>query len=279
MPTLTSLKESLQNIAQNNYSIPANIEPFELALEMMNYIGSPDNQLRDDLIYTALATWILDHNLFAHEQLRQLLLITLDDQHLFYAIGETNTDTVFTRSFSVLLLPLILITHREKPFLTQSEVQQIKVSLLKYLSEEKDLQGYVVDKGWAHAVAHIGDAFDDLAQCLEIEAIDLLEILEAIGVKMCVDTTPYVYEEDERMTTAVISILERQVLDETEIVNWIQSFALSVQDTESFPESYKHLNAKNFLRSLYFRMCQKDMSKNLIQVVSDTLHGISKYKD
>ena len=279
MSTTADLKEQLQTIASDDFSIPEHIEPFTLALEMMDHIGSPSGELRDDLIYTAFATWILDHNLFDSDQLRQLLVITLDDQHIFYSIGETNTDSVFTRSFSILLLPLILIAHREKPFLTKLEVRQIKKRLLQCLSEEKDLRGYVVGKGWAHTIAHVGDAFDDLAQCLEIESADLLEILKAITAKICIDIIPYVYAEDERMTTAVVTILERQLLDEGDVENWIRSFATLVQKTERLPTSFKHLNAKSFLRSLYFRMCQQNMEKKLMQVVSNTLHEISYYKD
>ncbi|MDD5369725.1 MAG: hypothetical protein PHQ40_11605 [Anaerolineaceae bacterium] len=91
------LKEQLQAIAQNNYLLPENIQAFPLALDMLDQIGSPDSELRDDLIYSSSATWILRLHLFNGDQLRQLLSIALDDQHLFYAIGETNTDSVFTR--------------------------------------------------------------------------------------------------------------------------------------------------------------------------------------
>ncbi|MCB8951236.1 MAG: DUF2785 domain-containing protein [Ardenticatenales bacterium] len=246
---------------------------------MMDHIGSPDKQLRDDLIYTAFATWILENHLFDSDQLHQLLMIALDDQHIFYFIGETNTDSIFTRSFSVLLLPLILIAHRQKPFLPKSEITRIKERLLQYLFAEKDLRGYVEGKGWAHAVAHVGDVFDDLAQCLEVESADLSEILEAIAAKICVDSIPYVHEEDERMTTAVVSILRRQLLDETDVENWIRSFATRVQKTEPSPANHTHLNVKNFLRSLYFRMYQQDIEEKLTQAVAETLHEISYYKD
>lgn len=279
MYTEIYLKEQLHAIAQNKFSVPPSIEPFELALNMVNHIGSSDSQLRDDLIYTAFATWILDYKLFNNGQLSQLLFSALDDKHMFYCIGEKNTDSVFMRSFSVLLLPLILIANRERPFLTKSDIQHIKTKLLQYLDGEKDLRGYVEESGWIHAIAHVADAFDDLAQCPELEASDLQEILEAISVKMCVGDKPYVYEEDERMTTAVIRILERQVLGEAETEKWVRNFVILLQQIKPNPKSYEHFNVKNFLRSLYFRMYQKNAFEKLCQTINETLSEISHFKD
>lgn len=104
-----SLKETLLTIRANSFLAPPHA--FELALEMVTHIGSPDPQLRDELIYSTFSHWI-EEGVLSPEQLQELLAIALDDQHLFYRIGESGTDSVFTRSFSVLLLPLILILHR-----------------------------------------------------------------------------------------------------------------------------------------------------------------------
>jgi len=271
------LKVQLQIIAQKNFSIPAGIDQFALALKMMSYIGSTDSELRDDLVYTTFATWILKQHLFNNAQLRQLLFMVLDCQYIFYGIGETDTDSVFTRSFSVLLLPLILISHREKPFLTRWEIGEVKTALLKYLEQERDLRGYVAGKGWAHAVAHAADALDDLAQCPEMGSTDLLDILNVIAAKMCEGSIPYIYEEDERMVTAVISVLNRHLVGEEDIEKWMRGFALSVKKSKRSPLNYRHLNVKNFLRSLYFRMRQKSMDEKLILKVSEILQKISHF--
>ncbi len=273
------LKEQLQAIAQNNFSVPPEIESFELALNMIDHIGSSDSQLRDDFIYTAFATWILDNKMFKDEQLKRLLFIALDDKHMFYCIGEKYTNSVFTRSFSVLLLPLILIANREKPFLSESDIQHTKEKLLQYLHDEKDLRGYVEEGGWVHAVAHVADAFDDLAQCQELGVSDLREILKAISAKICIGDTPYVHEEDERMTTAVIRIMERDLLAEADIEKWVKDFGVSLQRIKQNAVSYEHFNAKNFLRSLYFRMYQKNMMEKIRQAINEVLSEISHFKD
>ena len=149
----TELKEKLQKLAQNGFRFAENEDVSEIIPEMLNHIGSTDSYLRDDLIYSAFGTWILRYDVIDHEKLREMLPIILGDQHLLYRLGEQNTDSVFRRSFSALLLPLLLISHRSKPFFTPAEIYQIKEKLLYFLKNEKDHRGYIPEKGWAHAVA------------------------------------------------------------------------------------------------------------------------------
>ncbi|MCP4362443.1 MAG: DUF2785 domain-containing protein [Chloroflexi bacterium] len=252
-----ALKDQLIELANNKFVLPAQADAFQRTLEMMPHIGSPDSELRDDLIYTCLATWILDDpELFTEEQFKELLALALDEEHLFYRLGEQNTDSVFRRSFSMLLLPLILIAHRQRPFLTQAEVRQVKTQVLDYLSREQDLRGYVTadDKGWAHTVAHAADALDDLAQCKELEADDLGDILNGIQGKVAVSEKVYQFEEDERLVIPALACLGRKLLKEPDVKNWLNSFVSLAQETEPFPACYRRaMNVKLFLRSLYFR--------------------------
>src|SRR5512135_2288376 len=120
----TELKEKLQRAAQNDFRLSENENLSELIPEMLHHIGSTDSDLRDELIYSAFGTWILHHNAIDSQQLRRILPIALDEQHMLYKLGEQNTDSVFTRSFSVLLVPLLLIAHRTHPFLSTPEIDQ-----------------------------------------------------------------------------------------------------------------------------------------------------------
>ncbi|MCM3081790.1 DUF2785 domain-containing protein [Brevibacillus invocatus] len=246
-----SLKEQLLAIQSNEVEAPSNT--FELVLEMTANIGSPDPELRDELIYSTFSKWILDGVLSA-EEMKKLLHIILDDQHLFYGIGETGTDSVFTRAFSVLVIPLILIAHKKRPFLQEEDIHELKERIFNYVEQEKDLRGHVDEKGWAHAVAHAADALDDLAQCPELDKSDLLKILDLIRAKVTVTQTTYIHAEDERMVTAVMSVLDRNVLNNEEILLWINSFSdLLVAD--SYIDAYaQKINLKYFFRSLYFRL-------------------------
>lgn len=272
------LKEKLQALAQNEFRPSENEDLSELIPAMLNYIGSTDSYLRDDLIYSAFGTWILRYSALSPEQLRNLLLIILDESHMLYKIGEQDTDSVFTRSFSVLVLPLLLITHRSHLLFSAPEINRIKKQLLYYLENEKDHRGFVHEKGWAHAIAHAADALDDLAQCAEMNKSDLAEILEAIRKVICIESACYIYSEDERMVTAVIAVLGRNLLSDVEITQWVEGFSDLVLTINTGPE--KHIirtNVKNFLQSLYFRLQWEQMTIKFDTPINQTLRRINPF--
>jgi hypothetical protein len=272
------LKEKLQTLAQNKFRLSTNEELVMLIPDMLLHIGATDSFLRDNLIYTAFATWILDYKILSPEQLRSLLEQVLDKQHMFQNIGEKDTDTVFRRSFSVLLLPLILIKHRSQPFLTQAEIYQVKEKLLCYISSEKDRRGFVGNKGWAHAIAHAADALDDLVQCTDIGENDLREILMAIKNVFSTEDIAYTCGEDERMVTVATAIIKRQLLPDTEFTQWIHGFADPALNVKLMPQKVIiQTNIKNFLQSLYFRLQWEKLTEKYNTPISQTLHKISLF--
>lgn len=271
------LKERLNRISEDGFRVDSDKERFELALTAMAQIGSTDPELRDELIYTAFCFWILEQEAFTAVHLHQLFDLAIDENHLFYRLGEKGTDAVFTRSFSVLLLPLLLIAHRQRPYLTQPEIIKLKETVIRYLELEQDVRGYDAEKGWAHAVAHAADALDDLALCEELGAEDLRDILTAVQHKIGTNDYVFVHEEDERMVTAVTSLLSRQVLSEAEITNWIGSFAPFVAKMDAGPTSSRYLNVKNFLRSLYFRLCGQGEYEVICPVIFAAAKEIGRF--
>ncbi|MGD8192161.1 DUF2785 domain-containing protein [Brevibacillus ginsengisoli] len=246
---MTSLKEQLISIQQNNYQAPPHI--FEWVIQMVAQIGSLDDELRDDLIYSILSQWIQD-GVLTDEELSRLVSIILDDQHLFYQIGENGTDSVFTRSFSVLQIPVLLIRHRNQPFLTKEQVHEIKTKVFNYLQAEKDLRGYVEGKGWAHAVAHGADALAELAQANELEKEDLHTILKLVRSTVTTPQSMYTDEEDERMVKVAIRVWQRNLVTPEEMNAWVRS--LADLEGSGYTLRIRQVNTKSFLRSLYFRV-------------------------
>lgn len=164
-----NLKEKLILIKENGYQAPP--DTFQRVQEMINNIGSLDAELRDELICTTLSHWIPGDALNTNE-LKQLIPVVLDKNHLLYKLGETNVDSVFTRSFSMLVIPLLFMRHKKSPFLSREHIDQIKEKVFYNVQNERDYRGYDEEKGWAHAIAHAADALDDLAQCSELKKDD-----------------------------------------------------------------------------------------------------------
>jgi len=274
----SQLKEKLQGYSENNFLPPDDKTIGELVPAMLAHVGSVDPVLRDELIYSAFAIWIYRHKALKTEQLREILHVVLDDNHIHFKLGEQNTDSVFTRSFSALLIPLFLDAHRKQAFLSTDELHKIKDKLLYFFQNEKDLRGYVDKKGWAHAIAHASDAIDELSLCSEMSTSDLKEVLETIRFAAGKTIYSYSHLEEERMVTPVISVIDRKVLIEGEIINWIQSFEENVASVDTMPE--KQIiqgNVKNFLQSLYFRLRWGQKGNSLILAAENTLVKINPF--
>lgn len=251
------LLEKLRNIERNNYILEDNKNYFIYSLEMMDNIGSTNSILRDDLIYATLLHWI-SNGIFDFKELKYLLDISLDDDHLFYKLGEINEDSIFKRSFSVLVVALILHEHRKSPFLTNENLYDTKIQLIKYMIKESDLRGYIEIKGWAHSVAHCADALDELSKCSIFNKNDLIEILHSIKVKVYISNYVYIDEESERMVSVVESIFKSKKLDSSEILDWIQTFTIHCRDITYIEKFHMKVNIKSFLRSLYFRIFEEE---------------------
>ena len=271
-----NLKKILKEIKEDNYRIPANLDINEIVMEMMHEIGNTDTELRDELIYSIMNHWIIN-NKITTDKLKELLAISMDDKHLFFKIGEMNTDSVFTRSFSILLIPLILTNNRQHKFISESEIKNIYMKVADYFIREKDLRGYVKEKGWAHSVAHAADALDDLALCAKIGYKELLYILDIIKSKVCINNYIYINKEDERLVTAIISIFNRKIITNEEFCEWIKSFS-ELKRTGIYPEDHNLvINVKNLLRSLYFRLIRLDDTEMITEQIKDTLGEISNF--
>jgi hypothetical protein len=95
---------------------------------------------------------------------------------------------------------------------------------------------------------------------------------------MCRHERPYTHEEDERMVTAVLAAYKRQLIPNSEWEAWIRSFTEHAQKHDWSPENYQKLNAKNFLRSLYFRLMAQEAGEELGRPMVETLQALSNFK-
>ncbi|MDL5375621.1 DUF2785 domain-containing protein [Exiguobacterium mexicanum] len=241
---------------------------------MLHHIGSPDAELRDRLIYTLFYRFIIEDEQLTNEQLTGLFNSTLK-YHLFHSIGETASDTVFTRAFSTLLIALILYQDRQQGFLSEPDLEMLKAKLLAYLDCEIDTRGYVPTKGWAHSIAHVADAFDELVLHPSLDETEFGEILEALWDKVMFPTA-YLHDEDERLLNPIFALLERG-MDEHEIVVLLDGLPaqLSAQKQQLGPEQYWHVvhNMKTFLKSFFVKLY--DANRPMLQTaVFETLKQI-----
>ncbi|MCM3041512.1 DUF2785 domain-containing protein [Paenibacillus motobuensis] len=251
--TRLKLMTDLQRIEKEHYQLREGEQLQDFLALMLQYIGDPQPELRDDLICTTFYEWFHDENMLTETELHSLLAVLTDEQHLFYRIGSEDDPSVFTRAFSILPIALITERHRKQPFLDQAEFQHLKHSVLRYYKEEKDLRGYLPEGGWAHSAAHGADALDELVQCPESDAALQHEVLAAVQGMLHNGTQIFSEEEDERMATIVDTMIDKSLLPQQEIADWISGLTHCAELPQSRGPRIARVNSKNFLRSLYFR--------------------------
>jgi hypothetical protein len=83
MTTEQELKIQLQHIRENDYFVPEDKDAYPFAQILLDFIGSSDAELRDNLIYGTIARWI-NRGEFRHKELRGLLLQVLSTDALFH---------------------------------------------------------------------------------------------------------------------------------------------------------------------------------------------------
>ncbi len=268
------LKEELRRIAAGGYAVPEGASAEDVAERMLEAIGSTDPDLRDGLIYTTFARWIRA-DVFSPDEMTKLAATCAGETHLTYRIGEGESDAVFKRTFSILVLVELVRRHVREAYLEPEDVERVKDAIVAYLEREQDLRGYVEGKGWAHAVAHSADLLEQLAHCKELDSEDMQQMLDAIRGVMTTTRTAYVFGEDWRMAKAVLAMLREKRVTENQMGAWLRQFWRELRTPLPKPDvtrqTYRYTNGKNFLMNLHVRCLREQPPVDIADEVRNTL--------
>lgn len=244
-----TLKNVLIELKTRDFIIE-NLNINELVNEMLSNIGTLDFELRDDLIHIGFENLIANGSI-TDLKMKEILKICLDNNHLFYKIGEDDKHAIYTRSFSLLLIPQLLDRNLKSPFLDKVDIKLIKEKLVEYANKESDFSGYSIKYGWAHAAAHLADSLEALLK-YPIDTVDTNDILDIIKKMVKIDKIVYQYLEEERLIRPFMSILKKNVLEVKLVLNWLHDLS-EWEPKENWNLEFTVLyNVRNFFSSLYF---------------------------
>jgi len=212
-----------QGVITNEFKPPAGVPLLILLGELNTMLGSPDPELRDDIAYSVLATWIYRQRIVPVGERMRLLRSWQDN--LKAGIGEQGDEGVVLRSFSALALGVLAILDTEAPFLDRDAFSTLLASSLAYLKAEQDVRGFDARLGWLHSVAHTADLVKCLARGRHLQPQEQAVVLTAIADKLAAVSTPLVHGEDERLARAVLSIVGRPDFDEAAFAAWLTTMA------------------------------------------------------
>jgi len=250
-------KSFWRSILEADGAVPVGHTVAELTPELLSYLGSTDPFLRDEVAFEVLAAWIVRDRRYSPAEMR-----TLGDQlahNLKAGLGEQDTDSIFLRSYSALVLDKVIEADNWHTCLEAADIRRWMEEGLAYIVAERDLRGHVPGQGWAHAIAHAADLLWVLAQSRHTGARDLERILDAIAkrITMPVDHV-YLYNEDQRLAYAAMAVLQRDLLDVPTLDMWLGRMARPGSDWQqaflSPTSASAYHNTITFLHSLYFQL-------------------------
>lgn len=239
-------QDQWQHVIDHDYQLPEGISLHEATRELLDFLSSTDPFLRDTVGYFTLAAWI-ERGLYAPAELSGLLAWA--GENLRLGLGTSGHDSVFLRSFSVLILSEVVAFDARQPELSNAELNTAFEKTLQYLAGECDLRGYVPEKGWAHAVAHGADALMAFADHPETTPAQLEQILESV-LDLAGMAQVYLYNEEKRLARAAYSAITR--MDHFVVVHRMGAqLALVPEQWFMSPESAaSRLNLRGFFSDL-----------------------------
>jgi len=215
-------------IREHNFAVPEHESVGGLALEIADLAAETDPALRDNCGYEILAAWIYRDNLLSSDQLealrRKLLPVMISH------IGESETDTVFQRSFSALYMSILAAQDLRKPFLSAAAFKEMLDTALRCYADEKDLRGYVPKKGWAHATAHVADLLKFLGRDPRLSAEDQKKVVAAITQRCQTVSSVFVWGEDARIAAALLSLIHRKDFDASIFDGWFKALVAEYKE-------------------------------------------------
>jgi hypothetical protein len=239
-----------QSVVQNGYAPPAGASADELASELSHFLPSPDPELRDEFAYSILENWIYQKRIVSPPKLRALAVEWT--VNLRQGIGQAESDTLFQRSFSALMLSVLVARDNAEPFLTEAEFRELLAGALRYLQDEKDERGYDEHIGWMHSAGHTADLLQSLASSRYFTRADQAAVLPAVLRKLQDAPVVFTFGEDERYARALLAIVMRDDFDLEGFRAWAAR-ATPVFPAEALPPVSKlrsYQNVKNTLAKL-----------------------------
>jgi hypothetical protein len=244
----------------------------ELTTELTTMLGDTDPRRRDDIARELLGAWVSDG-------VYDDLLEGLGDgmaTGLLVGLGENGTDSVFRRSFSALVLSACIARDNAARLLPGETLLGWGDRLAGWLLREQDLRGYVVGKGWAHAVAHGADGVGALAASTAFGGPELTVLLDVLADRLLAPTDHrFVHGEDDRLARASMEVLRRDGVPLEAVERWLDRLAAAAVLVHDDPgtDPYRVAgNVRGFLKALHLQLalsarppaCRADLLLTLI---------------
>ena len=224
--------------------------------EICEALKSKDSILRDQLAPHLVMNCIQSESV-SEEVLKGLVEHLISEDFLFNSIGTKLNDTIFIRSNAALWLTIIFQSNNVLSFLTGEEAKELFEKISTYLYKEKDVRGFVEEKGWANAITNAMNLYITIVQDDAFEWRFVPTILAGISKAIQSD---YVFVNDEEAKFAhFIQSLTKIDYPEDILIEWIEQLydrlQYQVYEEGYTPEFYKgKTNLTHTMQATYFKL-------------------------
>jgi hypothetical protein len=242
-----------ERVVADGYRVPHGAALDDLTTDLVTMLGDPDPRVRDDIAYSVLSTWIADG---VYDE----LLAGLGDGlvlGLRFGLGDDGTDTVLRRSFSAVCLAGVVARDNTVHTLHPTTVLTWADRSVAWFLAERDLRGWVPDRGLANAVGHGADLLATLTASRYLGAEELRVLLDVIAERLLVPTDHrFDADEADRLAFATMSLLHRDRIPVDTLERWLERLAAiwaePVGPNERGPAT--RANAVAFARALHLQL-------------------------
>ena len=234
-------------VVRSDFEVPAGHDLSDLAVELVHLLGSPDPYDRDKLALPTLATWV-------HRGVFDDLLPGLGDgmcDLLQIGLGERNTDSLFGRTFAVLVVAAVVERDNVALLLHPDAVRRWTDRVLAWWVAERDLRGHVPGKGWGNAVGHGADFVVAVARSRHLRGEELGVLLDAVGDRLAATARHLVNGEEDRLAYAAMTVLHREQVPADLLADWLSQLTKLAERGHTDPA---RANTVRFLRALFVQL-------------------------
>jgi hypothetical protein len=207
-----------RSLKQQDFKLPAETRVLPLAIEATELLSSTDPEIRDEIAYESFVAWVYRDQRLAPAELDRLRVILV--RNAVYKLGHIEDDSLFLRSFSILVLSVLAAQDLKVPFLDATAFDDLVDLGVHSLTDERDLRGYVLHKGWGHATAHCADLLKFLARSPRLSREQQALIVEAIAQRLQTAGQVFTWGEDARLAYALAAVAHRADADPSAFNAW-----------------------------------------------------------
>ena len=226
---------------------------------LLEHLGDPSPEIRDDLVFTSLARGIREE-LFTQEQFHFIAETISSNEGVEKEIGKNGLSTL-ERSFKALVYAnLLSADSNEHSLFYQVLKTDIRNTMLyqglHYLEKEEDTTGFSSQYGWVHAFAHGADLLTEVVCHPDFPINSVHEVFDILGQIFKRISIRFTDDEDWRLARVLYEPILQGKLDQEQVASWIKTLDFPIEEREDF---YKFSNLRSCLLEVYIQLDQRNV--------------------